>query len=139
MTLIIIALDGTLVSDPLGRTPKTLADQFLMPGVAERCEFLRSQGHTLAVVAGTPDDSSGDGLIRRAESAARMVAADGYEVFRWTPKNRGLLYANALENLIRRYSTDRADTIFVGDEVSDHPAAVAAGLIFRVGVDFFFR
>ena len=65
---IIFDKDGTLVSGFENRPANTVAEQHLLPHVAERCEALRSAGHTLAVASNQ--------VVWRSASCRRSVRSN---------------------------------------------------------------
>jgi D-glycero-D-manno-heptose 1,7-bisphosphate phosphatase len=152
MSLVIFDMDGTLVFNATGSFSRLPEEQTLLPGVEERCEALRAEGHTLAVASNQGGVAMGYLTYEASEAlvanAARLIGADFYEfcpfhagglIPRWVRPNPPCRKPNPgmLVQLMQRTNTSPDDCLFVGDSPEDWGAALAAGVEFQWATVFF--
>lgn len=151
MNLYIFDKDGTIIFAPPGHIPSVPSDQRLLPGVAEKCQALLEDGHTLAIASNQGGVAYGfltqwqaDALVRHA---AGLIGATFYEFCPFHPEGMLLQYRRdawcrkpkpgMIETLLERTGTAPEDAIFVGNEITDQAAADAAAVEFVWASDFF--
>jgi len=151
MSLYIFDKDGTIVGGLGDRPANTIAEQKLLPGVAEKCAELRAQGHTLAIASNQGGVALGYLTKIDAEAlvadVARMIGAASWTCCPHHPKGTQKWFAKdcprrkpapgMLLDLMRRLGFHASKTIYVGDMDSDREAAKAAGVKFVWAKDFF--
>ncbi len=151
--LVIFDKDGTLIASHGNRPANAIAEQQLLPGVAEMCAALRAEGHTLAVASN--QGGVAWGFISEAEAqalvahVADLVGASAWEMCPHHPGGRIAEYAIECEcrkpkpgmllSLMERLGYSADDTIYIGDQESDRQAAQEAGVEFIHADDFFER
>lgn len=151
--LIIFDKDGTLTTKRGGGDPPIpnhVDEQIALPGVVEKCDELRAQGHTLAIASNQGGVAFGylsyTEACRLVAHAADLIKADLWELCQHHPKATGRLghecprrkpAPGMLLSIMRATGFDAADTIMVGDMESDKQAAEAAGVRFVWAKDFF--
>jgi D-glycero-D-manno-heptose 1,7-bisphosphate phosphatase len=151
--LVIFDKDGTLIASHGNRPANAIAEQELLPGVAEMCAALRAEGHTLAIASnqggvafGFITASQAYGLVAHA---ARLIGARDFAVCPHHPQGKLEAYAIECEcrkpkpgmllSLMERLGYSADDTIYIGDQESDRQAAREAGVEFIHANDFFDR
>lgn len=150
----IFDMDGTLTykgpKEPEGwvRFP---GEQMLLPNVAETCESLRAQGHTLAVASNQGGVAMGYLTEYEARAlvsnAASMIGADFFEFCPYHPEGILPEYTRDADcrkprpgmilDILRKAGTPPEDAMYVGDRPEDETAASAAGVGFSWAADFF--
>ncbi len=150
--LYIFDKDGTLVGNPgPGRPANHIDEQRLLPGVAEKCAALVTQGHSLAVASN--QGGVAFGFISYDQARALVEHAAGLIGARWAhfcphhPKGSIKKYRGESEcrkprpgmllDLMAWAGCGPEETVFVGDREEDRLAAEAAGVRFEWAVDFF--
>lgn len=151
MSLYIFDKDKTLVGPLEGPPANTIAEQKLLPGVAEKCAKLRAQGHTLAIASNQGGVAWGfiteEGAYALIEHAAGLIGAEAVAMCPHHPKGKIARYAiecsrrkpapGMLLALMQRLGFHASKTIYVGDMDSDREAARTAGVKFIWAKDFF--
>lgn len=143
--------DLTLVDGSEGRPANTIAEQQLLPGVAEKCAQLSAKGHALAVASNQGGVAYGflseEEAGQLVEHAAQLIGASAWRVCPHHPKGRVRGYNVACScrkpapgmilEIMQELGYERDETIYVGDMESDEQAARAAGVRFEWAKDFF--
>lgn len=148
--LYIFDKDNTLIGSYDGRPANTIAEQHLLPGVAEKCAELRAQGHKLAVASNQGGVAWGFITLNRANAlvthAASLVEADGWRVCPHHPKGCNEYAVDCdcrkpkpgmLLSLMEQFKTGPEDTVFIGDTETDRKTAEALNIRFAFAADFF--
>jgi D-glycero-D-manno-heptose 1,7-bisphosphate phosphatase len=154
--LIIFDKDGTLIATSGGRPANTPAEQIVLPGVMAKLAALRQAGHTLAIASNQGGvawdfltESQAQALVK---DAARKVG--GVDFWRCCcyderaaarnptnpfarPSPRRKPRPGMLRELMAAAGVSPSETLMVGDQESDHQAALAAGCAFRWAQQFF--
>jgi D-glycero-D-manno-heptose 1,7-bisphosphate phosphatase len=127
-------LNRAIVSHGVPRSPQTVEEFDILPGVAEACAFLRKAGFRLIVVTNQPDIARGTQTLENVErlnsELRRRVALDDlfmcphddHHNCNCRKPRPGLLLTAA-----RAYEIDLARSIMVGDRDRDVEAGRAAG------------
>lgn len=156
--LFIFDKDGTLARSVIeangkSHAPNSLETQDYFDDVAETCERLRSEGHTLAVASNQGGVAFGIFPADEAEAlvsaAAAYIGAKAYRVCFYHPKGKIAPYnaesynrkpnPGMIESLMHEFGFHPQDVTVVGDWESDQQAADAAGCNFRWAHEFFGR
>ncbi len=128
-----------------------IADQVLMPNVAEKCAKLREAGHTLAIASNQGDVAFGIMTEEEAEDivrhAADLIQASAWAMCPHHPDGTIAKYAikckcrkpgpNMIFQFVLALNYTSQDIIFIGDMETDRQAAQAAGVEFRWANEFF--
>lgn len=149
--LYIFDKDNCIISRIEERPVSIIEQQQLLPGVAQKCARLRTQGHSLAVASN--QGGVAFGIISEAEAAdlvahaASLIQADAWAMCPHHPGGSIPAYAiecncrkpapGMLLDLMARLGYKARDVAFVGDQESDQKAAQAAGVRFAWAADFF--
>lgn len=150
--LIIFDKDSTLVASIEGRPANTIEEHSLLPGVLEKCQQLKADGHVLAVASNQGGVAFGYVTYKQMQTVmlyvAELIGAD-YAIFcPYHPKGTVKKYAREslhrkpnpgmLLTLARRAKVDDPTQIlFVGDLDTDKEAAERAGIGFAWAAEFF--
>lgn len=148
--LVIFDLDQTLVGGPEGRPPNSLAEQYFLLGVIEKCAELRAHGICLGIASNQGGIAFGyttqQQAYHRLEAAALQIGAM-FVYCPHHPEGTILEYAYDCEcrkprpallwSLLFCFNVAREDALMVGDQESDRLAAEAAGIDFRWAADYF--
>ena len=155
MTLFIFDKDGTICRSKSGQKfINSVADQELIPGVAEKCAELRAQGHTLAIASNQGGMAfkfmSFEDACDIVKHAAELINADFWADFwRFCPHHPmasgplGVIcdcrkpQPGLLKGIMDSLGFTAEDTIFIGDMEIDRQAAETAGVKFIWAWDFF--
>ena len=150
--LFIFDKDGTICHSASGQKfINSKDDQELIPGVLEKVEVLRKDGHTLAVASnqggvawGIMSEVEADLIVAHA---ATLIGAEDWRMCPYHPKGSKPEYAR--ESTCRKPSPGMIlelmeslaflpdQTIFIGDRDEDEGAAQAAGVEFIWEKEFF--
>lgn len=145
--LYIFDKDNTLVSGLGNRPANTPAEQTLLPGVFEKIEQLRAQGHKLAIASNQGGVAWGFITYTQAETLLKDCAdkLGGVDAYAFCPhddrknspctcrKPRPGMLLDLMATL--HFLPDQ--TVMVGDQESDRQAADSAGCAFIWARDFF--
>lgn len=151
MTLYIFDKDGTLCRNKNGKTfINSIDEQELIPGVKEKIDSLRSDGHLIGIASNQGGVAFGHMTYRQAsdilEHASQLIGGADWWVF--CP-----FHPEATEPQFKMNSSDRKpgpgmlleimavldeqEAIFIGDRAEDQEAAKRAGVKFVWASDFF--
>ncbi len=149
--LYIFDKDGTICHSKSGQKfIHSIDDQILIPGVKEKCEFLREQSHSLTVCSNQGGVAFGFMSYEDAHviitHAARLIRAhyyifcphhpDGTNKYGWECTCRKPS-PEMLFMTMESFDYSPKDTIFIGDMLTDKQAADAANIKFEWAKDFF--
>lgn len=150
MMLYIFDKDNTLIALD-GRPPNSVAEQYLLPGVAKKCAELRKQGHILAIASNQGGVAFGYLTQLQAQvlvrHAARLIGADDWVMCPHHPHGTIVPYnvvcqcrkpaPGMLHTLMHHFRHTPFNTTYVGDQDTDRQAAQAAGCKFAWAQMFF--
>lgn len=151
--LIIFDKDGTIAGGPEDRPPNALHEQYMLPGVRERCQELRERGIRLGVASNQGGVAFGHLTEAEAwelvEDAAKQIGAEDWTMCPHHPEGKIKRYTKAcprrkpapgmLLDLMQHFDVRRDDTLYVGDREEDREAAQHAGCNFAWAGEFFDR
>ncbi len=150
--LIIFDKDSTLVASIEGRPANTIEEHSLLPGVLEKCQQLKAEGHILAVASNQGGVAFGYVTYKQMQTVMQHVAeliGANYAIFcPYHPNGTVKKYAREslhrkpnpgmLLTLARRAKfDDPTQILFVGDLDTDREAAERAGIRFAWAAEFF--
>lgn len=140
MALYILDADGTVT--PLRGSSTAPFERVLLPGVAQKCADLLTQGHTLALASnqgGARPDRPGRRTIGDVLAQLRWTAcAIGASAFRFAIQGERYKPGPAMINELRQaLGFEANETVFIGDWDTDRQAAEAAGVRFEWASNFF--
>jgi D-glycero-D-manno-heptose 1,7-bisphosphate phosphatase len=127
-------LNAVTVRDGVPRSPRTLKEFSLLPGVEEACAILRAAGFHLIVVTNQPDVARGTQTLESVEVMHRELRRrlpvddvytcphDDHHNCDCRKPKPGMLFAGG-----RAYGIDLAASVMVGDRDKDIEAGRAAG------------
>jgi D-glycero-D-manno-heptose 1,7-bisphosphate phosphatase len=143
--LFVFDKDNTLIFSYPCRPANTVAEQILLPGVAEKCAELRAAGHILAIASNQGGIASGkvtrEAVYEMMGQITNIVCTHSY---RYCPHSSRRDECDCRKpkpgmilSLMAEFKVPVSDVVFVGDAESDKEAAEAAGVGFEWAKDFF--
>lgn len=131
--LVIFDADGTLTPPRPGSCGRFAP--VLMPNVLSRCAELRTAGAVLVIASNQSARRHTAEIADQLSWTAWQIGAADYEyetMEQWQKPNKLML-----ELLMDEFNVAPADTLMVGDQMSDFEAARHAGCDFEWSADFF--
>jgi D-glycero-D-manno-heptose 1,7-bisphosphate phosphatase len=122
-----------------------VAEQFLLPGVAAKCNELRATGHYLAIASNQGGVASSkvsrEAVYEMMSYCSNLINAHSY---RYCPHSSRRDECDCRKpkpgmilSLMSEFGASPAEVIFVGDAETDKAAAEAAGIEFIWASEFF--
>lgn len=133
--VVILDADGTLTPQRPSAVSSAILE--LLPGVAEKCAWLRAHGVLLAIASNQSAKRGRGEIARQLRWIQQQIDAI---MVRWaTTSNRRKPRPEMLLEICRELGVRPADVMFVGDQETDRQAAVRAGMQFVWADEFFSR
>lgn len=156
MMLYIFDKDSTLIKSKSGQKfINSVEDQELIPGVKEKIDQLKANGHKIAIAFNQGGVAFGymslDDAFGIIDHAAKLVGADyatfcsyhpggTVEAFKvdspYRKPNPGMIF-ECIGELVGGYSVDKNDIVFIGDRPEDQEVARRVGVQFEWAANFF--